>query len=71
MGHVCKYRGLNTYIKYLINCSNCAVGRAVASRLAMRDVASCRAIGRRGINLCTWSSSYKKERQRKRERDRV
>jgi len=45
--------------------SNWAVGLAVASRLAMREVASCRAIGSLGINLWTMSSSWQGEKREK------
>lgn len=44
-------------MKYLMSCRSWAVGLAVASRLAMREVASCRAIGSRGISLWTRSSN--------------
>jgi len=50
-------------MKYLMSWSNWAVGLAVASRLAIREVASCRAIGSLGINLWTMSSSWQGEKE--------
>lgn len=45
------------YLKYLISCKSCAVGREAGSLHVKRDVASCRGIGTRGSILCTASSS--------------